>query len=156
MKSKTFDRKGNAVVVFIPTKLHDQIDDLYAAFVALDEKIYNDNKEEIESTGHPFTICTNIASWLKETLFTDAKVMGFDVESNPTAEIGQNCFGHDFLVIEGRYIIDFWYRFIEAKKDAPILLDMIDQKELVARYYGDPDKWVTLEDPRNDWHDYIK
>lgn len=99
---------------------------------------------ETEEMGNPFTICTNGARWLQEKFFPEAKVVGYQYDKNPSAEIGEWTLGHDFLLIENRYILDFWYKFIQGVEDCPVFIDIQTQPELVKRYYGDQTKWETL------------
>lgn len=119
--------------------------------IAKIEKAYKEedkrlSKEKgVKVNGHPFIICTNIARWLKKEFYPTGKIMGFHAEDNPDSEIGQVADGHDFLVVDNRYIIDFWYRDIEDMDDAPVLLDMNTQKELVSRYYGDVNTWTEVK-----------
>lgn len=100
--------------------------------------------DDIEINGHPFITCTNSAKWMKKTFFPKAKIMGFYEEDNPESEIGQAAGGHDFLVIDNRYILDMWYKHIENHEDAPILIDMETQKDLLKKYYGDPKTWKKV------------
>lgn len=100
---------------------------------------------EKDESGHPFIICTNIARFLKENFFPQAEIKGYSIYDNPEAEIGQDCDGHDFIVIDGRYILEFWYKHVECVEDCPVLIDIQEQPELVKKYYGDPATWVTLK-----------
>jgi hypothetical protein len=113
-----------------------------AAFLSEEERLFN--LPEAEETGNPFIICTNGARWLQENFFKDAKVVGYSIYDNPEALIGQENDGHDFLLIDNRYILDFWYKHIYGEKEAPVYLDILKDTDLVKKYYGNPDKWEEL------------
>lgn len=107
-------------------------------------ELEKEEEENGEHSGHPFFICTNGAEWVRDNFFPEAVIMGYHHDNNPTAEIGEVEGGHDFLILDGRYIIDFWYRST-YENDSPILLDMEKDQSLVSRYYGDPATWVPVE-----------
>jgi len=122
------------------------------AAIAWDKQDEINNKRETgddpedDGTPNPFSICTNCAVWLKKRYFPTAKVMGYTIEENPTAEIGQDTLsGHDFLVLDDRWIIDFWYSLYRGKPGAPSLVDMENDKKLLKKYYGDPTKWTDMD-----------
>lgn len=142
-----FNQKGESVRVFVPTKMHDQLDEIFQAFKVKDEELFK--SADIEETGNPFTICTNGARWLKAQYFPTAKVVGYSTDDNPTALIGQETFGHDFILVDDRYIIDFWYRHVWGQSEAPITLDLLTQQDEVKKYYGDPEKWGELPNIEN-------
>jgi hypothetical protein len=120
------------------------VDKAYVAFKEKDEELFNDPRSE--DYGNPFTICTNGAKWVRDHFFPTAIVTGYNIEDNPTAHIGQETFGHDFLLLDNRYVIDFWYNVVVGEGNAPILLDMKTQMDLVNKYYGNPEKWTPLGD----------
>jgi hypothetical protein len=133
--------------------LNIHISKIVKAFKAEDDRLAA--LPETEENGNPFTICTNGARWIKEQFFPNAKVVGYQHDKNPTAEIGLWTCGHDFLVIEGRYILDLWYRYITGDGDrAPILLDIHTQPALVKRYYGDINKWKEFNEQEGKFNEY--
>lgn len=117
------------------------IDKIRKAFNAEDDRLAN--LPETEDYGNPFTVCTNGARWLQEKFFPEATVTGYNMDDNPTALIGADIYGHDFLIV-GDYLIDFWYNDICGNKDAPVFLHLKNDAALVNKYYGDPDKWEPL------------
>lgn len=117
------------------------LEPILQAFIAEDERLFIESEKD--DSGNPFTICTNGAKWLRDNFFPTGKVVGYSIERNPTAEIGQDTYGHDFVLVDGT-IIDFWYRHVCGEADAPIVLDIIAQADIVKRYYGDWSKWETL------------
>ena len=52
--------------------------------------------------------------------------------------------GHDFAVIDDRFIVDTWLFNWECQIDTPVL-DMHDpaHQEIISKWYGDPAKWTT-------------
>jgi hypothetical protein len=114
------------------------------SFIKEDKRIAKEVKKN-NKEGHDFVICTNIARWLKNTMFPDAKIMGYAEWDNPTAKTNRYAEGHDFLVVNDRFIIDFWLKHTECIKDAPVMIDMVAQPDLVAEWYGDKKKWEHLE-----------
>jgi hypothetical protein len=128
----------------------ENLEIIKSAFIAEDERLDAEREADILEFGeefdhgNPFTICTNGAKWLRDNYFPKAVVMGYWIENNPTAEIGQDIYGHDFLLIDNRYILDFWYFHVCGKENAPVFLDMEKDQELVKKYYGDHTKWEPL------------
>lgn len=117
----------------------------YHAFMREDNRLAE--LPETEDHGHPFTICTTGARWLKKHFFPNAVVTGYSIDDNPTAKIGEDIYGHDFLIVDGKYLVDFWYRFVtRQERTAPIVLDLKKDKKLIEKYYGDSSKWETLID----------
>lgn len=127
----------------IPADLAAKIRTAMDAFDKEDEKC---NKIEDEGgKSNPYSICTNGARWLKKNFFPKADVKGYTIDDNPRAEIGKDTMsGHDFLVLDGRYIIDFWYSMYRYKKNAPSAIDMKTDKKLLTKYYGNPKKWIDM------------
>lgn len=117
------------------------VEEAYSAFLKEDERIAAE--PETEFTGHPFTTCTNICVWLKENHFPQAKIVGYFIENNPMAIIGLAEGGHDFLLVDDRYIIDFWYRHVTGAANAAIVIDTTENSIDLAKY-GDPKQWEPL------------
>lgn len=115
-------------------------DQILKAFLKEDKRISKTLQDE---EGHPFIVCTNIAKWLKKNFYPNAEIMGYHTENNSDAEIGQDAGGHDFILIDNRFIIELWFSQIE-EKDCPILFDLKENPELVKKYFGDVDKWEKV------------
>jgi hypothetical protein len=84
-------------------------------------------------------VCTEIADELQETIFKKRKtvVMGYSIYDNTTAKIGEDEEGHDFLVVDGKYIVDLWYRDY-YEKNFPFYFPI----ERASELYGNPKLWV--------------
>ena len=108
----------------------------------INEDIRLSELPETEEFGNPFIVCTNVATWVKNNYFPTAKVVGYSIDNNPGA-IGEDEGGHDFVLFDDRYIIDFWDR-IAGDANAPIFYDLETDQELVKKYLGDQSTWETL------------
>lgn len=89
--------------------------------------------------------CTDSSVYLAERL--GGAVYGYMIEDNPNAEVGAAEGGHDFVVVNDRWLVDFWAKDTYQPQD---LHDMADpaQMENVRRLYGDPSRWVRMS-PEN-------
>ena len=67
---------------------------------------------------------------------------GYFSEDNPTAELGRNEGGHDFLVVDDEWLVDFWAAAYYQER--PIFNLKKDAAE-IARLYGDRRKWQESE-----------
>jgi GNAT superfamily N-acetyltransferase len=90
-------------------------------------------------------ICTSTARHLANKL--GGRVMGYADAHRVGAAVGEGDGegGHDFAVIDGRYIGDWW---ANSYGEHPDLHDMQDpgQHQEIRRLYGDPSKWVEMRD----------
>lgn len=84
---------------------------------------------------------TNCSGYCKELqlFFPKAKVFGYFSQGNPLAQIGVIEGGHDFLVLEDRWILDFWHRCYNDE-DFPLVVAIEDH----AKWYGDINKWEQV------------
>lgn len=113
------------------------------------EAAWKEHEKDPDHGNHPFICpgvgvvgtCTDSAVHLAELLGGD--VLGYSIDENPTAELGVNEFGHDFAVVDGRWLVDFWAK---DTYQLPDLYDMNDPVEAteVRRLYGDPGKWDKM------------
>jgi hypothetical protein len=102
--------------------------------------------------GHEFpdtsssVVCTNFARQVQALYPKITKVVGFYTCDNPVDhhEISA-CEGHDFAVVGGRYIVDFWLRDVVGDV-GPCVFDMQDatSAESIKHRYGDRTKWKEL------------
>jgi len=77
-------------------------------------------------------------------------VLGYFSIENPAASIGSpNCEGHDFTLIDDRWLVDYWAWRVEALITTPIfdLSEEADREEVV-RLYGTSLNWSLLEPNR--------
>lgn len=85
--------------------------------------------------------CTNTAVYLAERLNGD--VFGYSTDDNPLAKMGKDEGGHDFALIDERWLVDFW---AQDTYEQPWLYDLQDpdEAEVVAELYGNMDLWVQM------------
>ncbi len=79
-------------------------------------------------------------------------VIGYDCEDNPTAEIPDpdTADGHDFALVENRFVVDFWAACVVGLLDCPIFdLSCPADRAMVLRLYGPTDAWKPAEPKRS-------
>lgn len=95
---------------------------------------------------HPEALgtCTVTAAAIAADL--RAAVYGYAAENNPDAELGQLEGGHDFALVENRYIVDWWATAYPALAGHPGVIDTVDPAwaERVLRWYGPRQRWSKL------------
>jgi hypothetical protein len=88
--------------------------------------------------------CTNCALYIVSQLDAGrGEVYGFLVDDNyVTSEEIQGCGGHDFAIVDGRYIVDAWIS-VYAGEEKQMVFDMKDPADAVKikHYFGEPEKW---------------
>jgi len=89
-------------------------------------------------------ICTNYALWARDVLGC-GQVFGFFDQDNPGTETGQHAGGHDFLVIDDRWIVDLWVREVVGWSEK-VVFDLEDETDSasVTRFFGDRQKWCLV------------
>lgn len=93
--------------------------------------------------GGQVVICTSWAIQARRLLGARAAIYGFYCADNPDATaMARLADGHDFAVIDGRWILDGWLVHVEGSRDNPVI-DLLDpaESETIRRFYGDPAKW---------------
>lgn len=86
--------------------------------------------------------CTHCARFVVKSL-GEGEVYGFSVDENPVAsEDIKACFGHDFAVVQGRYIVDIWTT-LYAGIEKQVVYDLRDKRDhaKITEIYGDPKLW---------------
>lgn len=110
-------------------------------------------------TGLPYsgTQCTGFACRIRQKLGSDrVKIFGFPEKENPDSIIAQMSGGHDFALVDDRYIVDPWIMEVEsgnittpsgqkafAEKGVFDLQDPLD-RERVEKLYGSPKNWRRM------------
>jgi hypothetical protein len=92
--------------------------------------------------GSCWAICSSWAEDLHIRLKSRVVQYGFDDEENETSEIAQLAGGHDFAIVDGRYIVDGWLVKVEQMHDTGVF-DLEDEAQFadITRLYGDPRHW---------------
>ncbi|MBI6726863.1 hypothetical protein YA0089_24945 [Pseudomonas viridiflava] len=86
--------------------------------------------------------CTHCAKFAVK-LIGEGEVYGFMVKDNPVAHQGiTDCFGHDFAVIQNRYIVDIWMS-LYAGDEPQSVYDLRDKRDFakITEIYGKPELW---------------
>ena len=100
--------------------------------------------------GSSSVVCTNYAQHIKTTLNArNVEIVGFFCSDNQDCtftrmELAE---GHDFALVDGRYLVDPWLRLVCGYDNLPMVYDLLDHKEAkdAANMYGTRDRWVSVE-----------
>ncbi|EGR2217241.1 hypothetical protein NI385_27910 (plasmid) [Vibrio parahaemolyticus] len=93
--------------------------------------------------------CTNCALYVAEQYPGRSEVYGFYCEDNPecTHKEVTSAFGHDFCVIDNRYIVDFWVSLYTGSEQQSVF-DLEDKNDhaKIKQIYGNPERWSVMVD----------
>lgn len=98
------------------------------------------------ANGGYWSTCTSWANMVAQALPGRGRVRGFFIDDNPEATtIASVCDGHDFAVVDDRYIVDGWARHVEGIADK-VVFDMKNPQDRAAilGLYGNPQKWQSV------------
>jgi hypothetical protein len=109
------------------------------------EDINNDGDERAMLPGDfgEMGNCTNCAKYVISKM-GKGKVFGFLKEDNPssTHRAIENAGGHDFVVLDQRYIIDIWISYFTCEEPAFIYdLESGNDYLKIVEIFGDPTQW---------------
>lgn len=95
------------------------------------------------------TCCTNHAFYIRRTLPGRVKVYGFHNTDNPTSKIAREKIhpsGHDFAIIDDRFIVDSWLHLLRGQDKW--IFDLKDDEDckLVLDIYGPSPCWIVFKD----------
>lgn len=111
-----------------------------------EEELFNEDAEEWQFLdGTAAALCTSSA--IQVVRHFAGRVVGYFSTDNPIAEIGlPDHDGHDFALIDDRWLVDYWAWHVEGLVATPIFdLSNIADRTEVARLYGSPEQWTPLE-----------
>ena len=94
--------------------------------------------------GGDWAICTTWAYMVRDALPDRTKLYGFYIGDNPSAHhIADICDGHDFAVVDDRFIVDGWAKNVEGIANQSVfdLKDPADAK-IILGLYGNPKSWT--------------
>ncbi|ARL04218.1 hypothetical protein [Burkholderia pseudomallei] len=99
--------------------------------------------------------CTNYAVQVGRKLPDRTEIFGFANEHNPTSRVAREEIhpgGHDFALVDGRYLVDPWIRLVAAACDQ-ICFDLGDpaDAELVRDLYGPRECWRRMTSAEADF-----
>lgn len=89
--------------------------------------------------GASASICTWYATATVEKL--GGRIYGIAYESN-SAEFDMTASGHDFAVLEDRFIVDGWLRYVVGEPRGVFDLNDPGDWDLIKHYYGLRNQWV--------------
>lgn len=109
-------------------------------------------------SGFAGSCCTGFARMIESKLGSDrVEVTGFMCADNPTSELGIITAGHDFAIVDDRYIVDPWIVEVENLNITPLkggtldmdivgVYDLEDESDadIIARIYGSRVLWTKL------------
>jgi hypothetical protein len=129
----------------------ETIDRLVRLFIGRDDAWSGIGEDEdsgcvFKDSGFSGVVCTGYAFAIRRILGSDRVVIrGFLDSGNPGTEVGRLAGGHDFAVVDDRFIVDPWLPGVELTGDRGVydLLDPGDLGDLgeILRLYGDREKW---------------
>lgn len=100
--------------------------------------------------GSSSVICTSYAQHIKTTLTSrNVEIVGFFCSENPDCAFSRMDLaeGHDFALVDGRYLVDPWLRLVCGYDNLPMVYDLLDPKEAndAAGMYGARARWTSVE-----------
>lgn len=95
--------------------------------------------------GSHCSTCTSGAR--RVALEFNGRVLGYFSKSNSSSIIGGTlCEGHDFAIIDERWIVDYWSFRVARKIQSPVLdLQNPTERDLARNLFGDCNTWETVE-----------
>lgn len=127
--------------------------DARAIGIFLEENQTDDHGPVRLPNGEPISNDTACARYVVD-LLGEGEVMGFLVEDNPEcchpAVLAEE--GHDFALIQRRYIVDLWMRFATGWQSPPVY-DIHNPAHAgpIQGIYGNPAAWVPVTLPEHLW-----
>ncbi len=119
------------------------IEQFVAALVA--EETYDEEEEIwVFADGSACAVCTSSAKRIARQF--DGEVFGYSSKANPAAEIGGAlCCGHDFAIIAGRWIVDYWAFHVARIIRTPVLdLDSPEDRQVASHLLGERAAWEVV------------
>jgi len=111
-----------------------------------EEEFFNEEAEEWQfRDGSACAICTASAKQIAQRF--GGLVLGYQSASNRTASIGLPAIdGHDFALIDDRWLVDYWAWRVEQLITTPIFELTVDaERRMATNLYGPRSCWSTVE-----------
>ncbi|SOC30338.1 hypothetical protein [Thalassospira xiamenensis] len=100
-------------------------------------------------SGEPMGTCTNCARVVASDYPGRADIYGFLCEQNPecTDDEIQCVGGHDFCVVDRRYVVDLWISLYTGL-ESQVVFDLQDpaDRDKITQYFGNPRNWAVIVD----------
>ena len=89
--------------------------------------------------------CTGYSCAIRQALGKRVKILGFFTEENPASEVAKIAGGHDFALLDNRYIVDPWIRDVESISNRAVYdtKNPADAAE-IQRLYGPASAWKRV------------
>lgn len=131
--------------------VREKLERLYGSDEALGVR-YNEAEEmSVLPNGKGATTCTNCADYIVKQ-HGGGRVVGYGDKTNPSAGATGDFpgSGHDFAILEDRYIVDPWVKETSGTSQRAVfdMTDPADQAE-IRRLYGDPKVWEQMKGPES-------
>lgn len=92
--------------------------------------------------GGRWAICTTWAGYVRRLEGDRAQLFGYSCDENPSAEISRLADGHDFAIVDFRWLVDPWSLLVEGLTSKAVL-DLEDPDDLALA--------EKLNGPRRFW-----
>ena len=99
------------------------------------------DEEHVFPDGTPTVFCTNWATYVRRVMGDRATLHGFFSADNPESRIGKDNDGHDFAIVDDRYLVDGWALDMNYATRAVFDLQGPQDVIVVMMLYGDRGKW---------------
>lgn len=97
--------------------------------------------------GTRWSTCTNWAHYCARVLGKRAQTLGFFDDDNPDSAVASDYGGHDFSLVDGRWIVDGWLREVACMSNRIVFdLENPDDAADIAKFYGDRNTWEESGD----------
>lgn len=109
-----------------------------------DEQYDSDEGRWTFRSGGSCCCCTDAA--IKVANAFGGRVVGYSASRNRSALVGgAYCEGHDFALVENRFIVDYWAFRVARLTTKPVFdLNSREDQGLAARFYGNADSWEDV------------
>jgi hypothetical protein len=116
----------------------------FVAALRAEEQYDSDEGHWTFQSGGSCCCCTDAATKVAKVF--GGRVVGYSAANNRSALVGTaHCGGHDFALVEDRFIVDYWAFRVAGLIPKPVLdLNRREDRELSRRHYGDPDSWEDV------------
>ena len=121
---------------------------LKAEFIKRDDDFWGITPDDGDGAKFPNgagLYCTGFALTIQEKLGDRVKVWGFYADDNPGTVWDRLADGHDFAVIDDRFIVDPFATEFEAEGTGIYDLEDAEDRSEILRIYGDQENWTIVE-----------
>jgi len=131
----------------LKSQLEDAFKSEEAMGVTYEDEYGDGNEIATLPDGNEMGRCTNCAHFVVATVGR-GQVFGFLVDHNPvTHDEIDACGGHDFAVIDGRFIVDPWISHYTGCEEQTVFdMQSNDDLEMITSIYGNPSNWKVYDE----------